>query len=151
MSGIEVHGPISGTVAEIMTPDALAFVEGLHRAFDDRRRSLLAERAARQLRIDEGELPDFLPETESIRSGDWRVAPVPADLADRRVEITGPVERKMMINALNSGARTFMADFEDSNTPSWDNITEGQINARDAVARNDPSRATGRQGLHLER
>ncbi len=135
MSGIEVHGPVTSTVAEILTPDALAFVEGLHRAFDERRRSLLAERAARQLRIDEGELPDFLAGTESIRSGDWRVAPVPADLADRRVEITGPVERKMMINALNSGARTFMADFEDSNTPSWDNITQGQINARDAVAR----------------
>jgi len=117
----------------ILTAEAVAFLERLHHQFADRRQALLAERVERQARIDAGELPDFLSETESIRSGDWTVAPVPADLLDRRVEITGPVERKMMINALNSGARTFMADFEDSSTPTFENVLSGQRNAYDAV------------------
>ncbi|MGH9051887.1 MAG: malate synthase, partial [Acidimicrobiia bacterium] len=135
LDGIEVRGPIEGRAAEVLTPEALSFVADLHRQFDPTRRRLLEERARRQGRIDEGELPDFLEETGSVREGDWRVAPAPADLHDRRVEITGPTERKMMINALNSGARIFMADFEDSNTPSWQNVVEGQANLIDAVDR----------------
>lgn len=119
----------------ILTTEAVAFLERLHHQFADRRHALLAERVARQTRIDAGELPDFLSETEDIRSSDWTVAPAPADLLDRRVEITGPVERKMMINALNSGARTFMADFEDSSTPTFENVLSGQRNAYDAVRR----------------
>src|SRR5690606_31354044 len=103
--------------------------------FGSRRRELLAKRAERQARLDAGERPDFLAETASVRSGDWRVAPAPKDLADRRVEITGPVDRKMMINALNCGAKVFMADFEDSNSPTWDNVVNGQVNVRDAVRR----------------
>jgi malate synthase len=117
----------------VLTPEALAFVAKLHRAFEPRRRELLDCRQAVQARLDAGWLPDFLPETRHVREGDWKVAPLPADLLDRRVEITGPVDRKMVINALNSGAKTFMADLEDSNSPSWDNVVRGQINLRDAV------------------
>jgi malate synthase len=117
----------------ILTPEALAFVATLHRAFESRRRELLVRRAALQARLDDGWLPDFLPETRNIREADWKVAPLPADLLDRRVEITGPVDRKMVINALNSGAKMFMADLEDSNSPTWDNVIQGQINLRDAV------------------
>jgi malate synthase len=118
---------------ELLTPEALAFVADLHERFDSRRRELLAARAVRQERLDAGELPGFLPETEHIRTGAWTVDPVPfPDFADRRVEITGPVDRKMMINALNSGARTFMADFEDSNTPTWANLMAGHQNLIDA-------------------
>ncbi|MBN8482138.1 MAG: malate synthase A [Xanthomonadales bacterium] len=113
---------------------ALDFVADLHRRFDARRRELLAARVVRQARFDAGERPDFLAETAAIRAGDWRVAPVPAALLDRRVEITGPVDRKMIINALNSGAKVFMADFEDSTSPTWDNLLEGQDNLVDAVA-----------------
>ncbi len=120
----------------ILSQEALAFLIHLHRTFNDRRMQLLEERAKRQARIDGGEVPTFLPQTAAIRSGDWTVRPVGGDLQDRRVEITGPVERKMMINALNSGAKTFMADFEDSNTPSWNNIMDGQVNAFDAVRDN---------------
>jgi len=118
---------------DVLTPEALAFVEGLEREFGATRRRLLKDRRLRQARLDAGELPDFLPETESIRAGDWKVGPVPDDLLDRRVEITGPVDRKMIINALNSGANAFMADFEDSNSPTWSNVMAGQVNLRDAV------------------
>ena len=117
----------------ILSPAALDFVERLVRTFGPRRKELLARRAAVQRRIDDGELPDFLPETEAIRKGDWKVAPIPADLRDRRVEITGPVDRKMIINALNSGASVFMADFEDSTSPTWENLLDGQRNLIDAV------------------
>ncbi|HWE44882.1 MAG TPA: malate synthase A [Caulobacteraceae bacterium] len=123
--------PLTGRASEILTPDALRFLAELHRRFDARRLELLAARDARQQRFDAGETPDFLPETADIRSGDWRVAPIPADLADRRVEITGPVDRKMIINALNSGAKVFMADFEDATAPAWDNLIEGQVNLKD--------------------
>jgi malate synthase len=117
----------------VLTPKALAFLVSLHRQFDARRHQLLAARAERQARFDGGERPDFLPETEDIRNGGWTVPEAPKALADRRVEITGPVERKMMINALNSGARVFMADFEDANSPTWDNVMTGQVNLQDAV------------------
>lgn len=133
--GITINAPVSDAFSRILTPDALAFVRTLARRFDGRRRELMARREAVQADIDAGRLPDFLPGTRSVRKGDWTVAPVPADLADRRVEITGPVDRKMVINALNSGAKTYMADFEDSHSPTWSNTIEGQINLRDAVSR----------------
>jgi malate synthase len=133
--GIEVSAPVSQEFAEILTPEAMSFVANLHRTFNESRQNLLKQRAERQERINAGELPDFLPQTESIRQGDWQVASTPSDLQKRRVEITGPVERKMMINALNSGASVFMADFEDSLSPSWNNVVEGQINLRDAIRR----------------
>ncbi|KPV59222.1 malate synthase [Paenibacillus sp. A3] len=121
---------------EILTPAALEFVAELEKKFGHRRLSLLKQREERQQRIDAGELPDFLKETEDVRSGDWRIAPIPPDLTDRRVEITGPAgDRKMVINALNSGAKLYMADFEDANSPQWSNCIEGQINMRDAVRR----------------
>jgi malate synthase len=132
---IEFKAPLTGAAHEILTADAIAFLEQLHRRFNARRLELLAARVARQERIAAGELPDFLPETVAIREAAWRCAPIPADLMDRRVEITGPVERKMVINALNSGAKVFMADFEDSTTPTWENLLEGQVNLRDAVKR----------------
>jgi malate synthase len=119
----------------ILTPAAIGFVAHLHRKYEQRRRDLMKARAERQARLDAGETFGFLPETRSIRESEWKVAPTPKDLQDRRVEITGPVERKMVINALNSGASTFMADFEDSCTPSWDNLIRGQINLRQAVDR----------------
>src|SRR5512147_990250 len=133
--GVEIKAEVKPGFEEILTPDALAFVATLARTFSERRDVLLAKRIERQAKLDAGELPHFLPETAHIRSGDWKVAPVPADLQDRRVEITGPTDRKMVINALNSGANTYMADFEDSNTPTWDNQVQGQINMRDAVRR----------------
>jgi len=127
---------VSTTVgSEILTKEALAFVERLHRALNPTRLELLEQRRERQLDLDAGESPRFLSEMQEIREGDWRVAPAPADLTDRRCEITGPVERKMMINALNSGARVFMADFEDANSPTWENVVRGQANVRDAVRR----------------
>jgi len=126
--------PIAGRAAEVLTPDALAFLAELHRGFDKRRRELLAARQARQARFDAGESPDFLPETKAVRDGGWRVAAIPADLQDRRVEITGPTDRKMVINALNSGAKVFMADFEDANSPTWANLVEGQVNLIDRWA-----------------
>jgi malate synthase len=129
----EILGPLKGHELEILTPGALAFVAELHRRFDPERRRLLAAREERQERLDAGERPDFLDETREIRESDWTVAPAPDDLLDRRVEITGPVDRKMVINALNSGARVFMADFEDANSPTWSNNLEGQINLRDAA------------------
>ena len=135
LKGLEVRGHVSPDFAEILTPEALRFVEGLVRDFGPTRDVLLAARVERQKRLDAGELPDFAPSTANIRQADWRVAPIPADLRDRRVEITGPVDRKMVINALNSGASVFMADFEDANSPTWDNLVQGQINLRDAVRR----------------
>lgn len=130
--GVEILAAVPAAYEEILTTDALAFVAKLHRKFEARRRELLAARVTRQAALDAGKLPDFLPETAEVRAGDWKIAPLPADLLDRRVEITGPVERKMMINALNSGAKSFMADFEDSNCPSWENQIDGQLNVRDA-------------------
>jgi malate synthase A len=133
-AGLTVHGPMGPGYDEILTPDALAFVAELARAAEPRRAELLERRREVQRRLDEGWRPDFLAETAEVRAGDWRVAPLPADLRDRRVEITGPVDRKMIINALNSGASVFMADFEDATSPTWANVVEGQLNLRDAVA-----------------
>jgi malate synthase len=129
----QVTAPVTPEYSRILTSDALAFVAALQREFGSRREALLRRRAERQAEFDAGRLPDFLPETADVRAGDWRIAPFPPVLEDRRVEITGPVERKMIINALNSGANVFMADFEDSLTPTWDNVVQGQINLRDAV------------------
>src|ERR1700728_3138009 len=144
--GVEIHATLADRYNDILTPEALGFAVALQREFNGRRKELLAAREARQLRIDAGERPDFLPETARIRDADWTIAPLPADLQDRRVEITGPVDRKMIINALNSGAKVFMADFEDSTTPTWENLLDGQLNLRDAVRRtitfSDP--ATGK-------
>ncbi|GAA0712297.1 malate synthase A [Dokdonella soli] len=125
---------LNATTAGVLDADALAFLAALHRRFDPTRRALLQTRAARRARFDAGELPDFLAETRAIRDGEWKVAPIPAALQDRRVEITGPVDRKMIINALNSGAKVFMADFEDSTAPTFANLLDGQRNLRDAVA-----------------
>jgi malate synthase len=144
--GIELKAPVTDRYSEILTLEALSFIVGLQRTFTGRRKELLRKRLDRQDRLDAGEMPDFLPETRSIRESDWICAPIPADLKDRRVEITGQVDRKMVINALNSGAKVFMADFEDSTAPTWMNVMEGQINLRDAVRQtitfNDP--ATGK-------
>ncbi|NWJ96841.1 MAG: malate synthase A [Chloroflexi bacterium] len=133
-AGVEVLGQVSSAFAEILTPEALAFVVKLVRAFSGQREALLQKRVVRQAEIDAGKLPDFLPETAEIRQADWTIGPIPADLQDRRVEITGPVDRKMIINALNSGAKVFMADFEDANSPTWENNIQGHINLRDAIA-----------------
>jgi malate synthase len=135
VEGVELRAPVEGRGEEILTREALTFVAELQRRFGPTRRDLLTRRPERQARLDAGELPDFLPETRKVREGDWQVAPVPDDLQDRRVEITGPVERKMMINALNSGARCFMADFEDANSPTWANCVDGQANLVDAIER----------------
>ncbi|MFN8178785.1 MAG: malate synthase A [bacterium] len=133
LDGVEVLGEQRPEWDEILSKDALRFVATLERSFRATRRELLACRAAIQRSLDEGALPDFLPMTRWIRDASWRVAPPPADLTDRRVEITGPVDRKMIINALNSGANVFMADFEDSNSPTWENVVDGQLHVRDAV------------------
>jgi malate synthase len=133
--GVEVRGELTGPFAEILTPDALAFVAKLQRKFNPRRLECLRRRQERQAALDRGGTLDFLPETKQIREGDWTCAPIPGDLRDRRVEITGPTDRKMVINALNSGAKMFMADFEDANSPTWENMIEGQINLRDAIRR----------------
>jgi malate synthase len=128
-----VHAPLEPGFAEVLTAEARRFLTTLARACEPRRQELLARRVERQRRLDAGERPDFLLETRSVREAAWTVAPIPADLTDRRVEITGPVDRKMIINALNSGAQVYMADFEDSNAPTWRNNLEGQLNLRDAV------------------
>ena len=128
-----IEAPGHPDAEAILTPEALRFLTELHHRFDARRHELLDKRAERQKAIDAGQLPDSLPETASIRKADWKAAPIPKDLMDRRVEITGPVDRKMIINALNSGANVFMADFEDSNSPTWENVISGQANLRDAV------------------
>lgn len=135
-AGVTITAPLPESYAEILTPDALEFVAKLSRSFAVRRKELLQRRVSRQREIDRGVLPDFLPETSHIRNSEWTVASIPADLLDRRVEITGPAgDRKMVINALNSGAKVFMADFEDANSPTWANTIQGQINMRDAVNR----------------
>jgi len=135
-SGIDIKAPVAGAFKEILTPAALDFVAALAREFDERRHSILEGRKKVQAEIDNHNFPGFPKETREIRESDWQCAPVPADLQDRRVEITGPVDRKMVINALNSGSKTYMADFEDANTPTWENCINGQINLRDAVNRN---------------
>ncbi len=131
--GVEILGPSRRRFDEVLTDEALGFVADLEREFGGRRLELLEARAERQARLDEGERPDFLAATRPVRDADWRVASAPADLRDRRVEITGPTDRKMVINALNSGARCFMADFEDANAPTWSNMVDGQVNVADAV------------------
>jgi len=134
-SPVELLGPRIERSAEVLTPLALQLVASLHRRFNPRRLELLAARERRQRELDAGALPQFLPDTAEVRRADWRIAPVPADLQDRRVEITGPVDRKMIINALNAPVRCFMADFEDSCAPTWDNIVRGQVNLSDAIRR----------------
>ncbi|MCL6517639.1 malate synthase A [Alicyclobacillus sp.] len=134
--GMQITGEYRPEFAEILTPEALAFAAEIERRFGARREQLLQARKEREARLLAGEWPDFLPETKHIREGDWTVAPIPADLQDRRVEITGPSsDRKMVINAFNSGAKCFMADFEDANSPTWANTVQGQINLRDAIRR----------------
>jgi malate synthase len=130
---LELEGRAEPAFDEVLSPNALEFVSELHAEFEERRQELLRARAERRARLAEGEMLDFLPETEGIRSGDWMVAPVPEALAQRWVEITGPTDRKLVINALNSGADGFMADFEDANAPTWHNMVQGQINLRDAI------------------
>ena len=134
--GVEITGRVTPEYAEILTPEAVGLPPRCS-ARSAAAAELLARRDARQAAFDAGKLPDFLPETRAVRDADWTCAPIPADLQDRRVEITGPVDRKMIINALNSGANVFMADFEDANSPTWDNHIEGQINLRDAIRRHD--------------
>jgi malate synthase len=133
--GLALSHALHGRQPEVLTPEALTFVAELHRRFEPRRQELLARRAERRRALRAGTTPGFPPDTTLVREGDWTVAPIPPDLRDRRVEITGPVERKMIINALNSGASVFMADFEDSNSPTWTNILDGQVNLMDAVRR----------------
>ena len=132
---IQLKGKVEGRASEVLTKDALAFVARLQREFGGRRQELLKLREERQARLDAGEVPNFLVTTSSVRDSDWKVAKAPKDLQDRRVEITGPTDRKMLINALNSGARVFMADFEDANSPTWSNLVEGQVNLTDAIER----------------
>ncbi|MDQ6860441.1 MAG: malate synthase A [Verrucomicrobiota bacterium] len=133
--GVEIRGEMRPGFDQILTPEALAFVAKLQREFGGRRKEALQRRHDRQGALDRGEQLDFLPETQHIRDGDWTCAPIPSDLQDRRVEITGPTDRKMVINALNSGAKMFMADFEDANAPTFRNMIEGQVNLRDAIRR----------------
>jgi len=142
---VDIRGPMAEGYDCVLSPGALAFIAGLSREFGARIQGLLDERDRRQARIDAGEMPDFLEETRQVRAGDWRVTTVPGDLRDRRVEITGPTDRKMIINALNSGANVFMADCEDSLTPTWDNVVRGQMNLRDAVDRTISLDAGGKQ------
>jgi malate synthase len=146
-AGVVVRGPLEPRFAEILTPEALAFVAALHRKFDSQRVALLQARTVRQARLSAGELPDFLPQTRAVREAPWRVAAIPDDLHNRRVEITGPVDRKMIINALNCGANVFMADFEDANSPTWHNNLEGQLNLADRWHRSIDFKdaATGKQ------
>src|SRR5580704_14277038 len=132
---VEILGKQVERQEEVLTPLALQLLASLHRRFNARRLELLNARRERQLQLDDGAQPDFLKHTAEVRSGDWRIASVPSDLIDRRVEITGPVERKMVINALNAPVRCFMADFEDSCSPTWENIIRGQVNLADAIRR----------------
>ena len=132
-AGVEVRGPDGERFDEFLTPEALGLVARLHHELDGTRRELLRRRPERQAELDAGGRLDFLAATSEVREREWRIGTVPADLQDRRVEITGPTDRKMMINALNSGARAFMADFEDANSPTWANMVGGQVNVADAV------------------
>nr|WP_258048453.1 MULTISPECIES: malate synthase A [unclassified Planococcus (in: firmicutes)] len=134
-SNVQITGEAVPGMEEILTPEALEFIEKLHTRFDNRRIELLEKRQVRQKELDSGKKLDFLPETKNIREGDWKIAPLPEDMKDRRVEITGPTNRKMLINALNSGAKMFMADLEDATAPNWFNVIDGQVNLRDAVRR----------------
>ena len=134
-AGLDVAAPLRPEFAPVLTAEALAFVAEIARRFEARRQDLLGARAERQREFDAGRMPDFLAETREIRESAWTIADQPRDLLDRRVEITGPTDRKMVINALNSGASTFMADFEDANGPTWDNMVGGQVNLMDAVRR----------------
>lgn len=147
-SPVRIEGPTIGAQERILTPEAVRFLVKLSTLFEGRRQRLLEARRARQERIDAGELPDFPPHTADIRQSPWKVAEPPADLQDRRVEITGPTDRKMIINALNSGASVFMADFEDSNSPTWENVIQGQANLRDAV--NGTISYASPEGKHYE-
>ncbi|MFB3088106.1 MAG: malate synthase A, partial [Acidiferrobacterales bacterium] len=135
VDGVEVTGKELPALEQILTPEALRFVADLHRTFNPTRKNLLKRRQEIQVALDAGEMPDFPKEMAEVRRGDWKVAPAPADLSDRRVEITGPVERRMMINAFNCGAKVFMADFEDALSPTWSNLIEGHVNLKDAVRR----------------
>jgi malate synthase len=135
VGGVELLGPVEGRFEEVLTEEALGFVAELHRRFDARRRELLEARRERMRSLRDGGTLDFLPETREVRDGEWQVAPAPPDLQNRRVEITGPTDRKMVINALNSGAEGFMTDFEDSNSPTWSNMVGGQLNLTDAIER----------------
>ncbi|VAV96231.1 Malate synthase, partial [hydrothermal vent metagenome] len=135
ISGLDFIGEVTSADRDILTPEACAFLAGLVDTFAVRRDALLEARAVWQAKIDAGALPDFRTSTKSVRDGDWRVGELPADLLDRRVEITGPVTRKMIINALNADVKVFMADFEDALSPTWRNVIEGQTNMRDAVSR----------------
>ena len=135
MTALTIHAPDHPDTAQIITPESLQFLELLVRHFGPRRQTLLQRRRETQECLKSGTLPDFLEETREVRERSWTVAPAPDDLNDRRVEITGPVERKMMINALNSGARVFMADYEDALSPTWANVVDGQRNVSDAVRR----------------
>src|SRR5882757_3293277 len=134
-AGVAIDAANKPGFEKVLTKEAVAFLADLQRRFGARREELLALRGERQKRLDAGEKPDFLPDTKNIRDSDWTVAPLPKDILDRRVEITGPVDRKMIINALNCGANVFMADFEDATTPSWANLIDGQSNLMDAVRR----------------
>src|SRR4051795_8959677 len=145
LQDIRVAGRVTTEFAQILSEPALEFIAKLHREFEPRRQELLARRAARQKEFDAGKRPDFLPETKQIRESEWRIASQPQDMLDRRVEITGPTDRKMVINALNCGASTFMADFEDANCPTWHNLVDGQLNLRDAVRRTISFEQGGRQ------
>ncbi len=146
---LELTVPVADAYSHILTPEALTFVAALETAFGDRRDALLEARMERQARYDAGELPDFLEDTRDIRSGDWTILNTPSDLQDRRVEITGPVDRKMMINAFNSGANVFMADFEDASSPTWDNMLSGQVNMHD-YARGTLEYTDPKSGKHYE-
>ncbi len=149
-SGVEIIGASLTASSDILTPEAIDFVITLERQFRSTRKSLLASRAERQLRIDHGEMPDFLTSTRDVRHDrSWRVGNIPADLQNRRVEITGPVDRKMMINALNSGARVFMADLEDALSPTWENVVGGQAALADAVRRRLTFSAPDGRGYRL--
>jgi malate synthase len=134
-AGVHIRAPVGPEQSGILTTEALSFIAELARKFGPVHASLLERRVKRLAELEAGRQFDFLEETASVRSGDWTIAPVPAELLDRRVEITGPAERKMLINGLNAGARVYMADLEDSMTPTWNNVIDGQINLRDAVAR----------------
>src|SRR5688572_717510 len=149
VTGVEIRGERRPEWDVVLTPEALQFVASLHREFNARREELLARRERVKRDLDSGTLPDFLRETRKIREAEWTVAPIPRDLLDRRVEITGPVDRKMIINALNSGANVFMADFEDANSPTWANNIDGQLNLRDAVRRTIEFSAPGGKQYQL--